>query len=213
MPTRDLSGLPPNQHVPNPMPYRLLPCLLLTLAFTPVARAQSQAASAEECAVQPLDLSATTLSLSSGAAEPAARTEAEARVQAIVSGEGIHVVHFWAPWCSNSLAELERGWSAFVERNPDVTFTFVTVWNDGESGRATLNEYALPGTVVEITQPDFGPSDDLGQRRRQFLGLPLTWIPSTWIFRNGGELAFALNYAEMEMSTLQHLVDVTKEPW
>lgn len=140
-------------------------------------------------------------------------TEAEAFVQNRVSQDGLHVVHFWAPWCSNSKSELANGWSDLVEDNPDVTFTFVTVWNDNQDGASTLDTYDLPSRVAEVTQPDLGPSDIESNRRHSFLSLPITWIPSTWIFHNNGELAFAMNYGEMEMQTIQSLLDVTARDW
>lgn len=140
-------------------------------------------------------------------------TEAEARVQDRIRTDGLHVVHFWAPWCSNSLHELENGWAQLVADNPNVSFTFVTVWNDNERGTAVLNNYDLPDRVVEVTQPDLGPSNDVSNRRRSFLSLPVTWIPSTWIFHKNGELAFALNYGEMKMHTIQSLLDATRADW
>lgn len=142
-----------------------------------------------------------------------ARTEAEQRVADLIAQDGIHVVHFWAPWCGNSIAELREGWDTVVNANEDVSFTFVTIWNDGNSGMDKLSAYDLPGRVLELTQPDYGPSNDKSLRRRAFLGLPVTWIPSTWIFHKNGELAFALNYGEMPMATLQHLIDVTRADW
>ena len=140
-------------------------------------------------------------------------TAAEQRVQDIISRDGVHVVHFWSPWCHNSMAELRKGWPALVGDNPAVTFTFVTIWNNGASGREALDRHAIPERVVEIPQPDRGPSHDRSLRRRSFLGHPLSWTPSTWIFRGGGTLAFALNYGEMEMETLQHLIDATQQNW
>jgi thiol-disulfide isomerase/thioredoxin len=140
-------------------------------------------------------------------------TEAETQVQNIIADDGLHVVHFWAPWCSNSKAELNNGWASLVRDNPNVTFTFVTVWNDGTADTATLDEYNLPGRVTTVAQPDLGPSDNESNRRRSFLTHPMTWIPSTWIFHNNGELAFAMNYGEMEMSTIQSLIDATRTDW
>jgi len=140
-------------------------------------------------------------------------TEAETYVQNVISEGGVHVVHFWAPWCSNSRSELKNGWSDLVRDNPEVTFTFVTVWNDGEAGSSLLNDHDLPERVREVTQPDLGPSNDESNRRRSFLSHPVTWIPSTWIFHNNGELAFAMNYGEMEMNTIQSLLDVTRTDW
>jgi len=67
--------------------------------------------------------------------------------------------------------------------------------------------------VTVLTQPDFGPSEDKAQRRRRFLGLPVTWIPTTWVFRDGGELAYAFNYGEMEMDQLQQALDGARSEW
>lgn len=140
-------------------------------------------------------------------------TDAERFVQDILKRDGLHVVHFWAPWCANSKRELQNGWADLVSKNPNVSFTFVTVWNNDESGAATLDEYNLPDRVTEVTQPDLGPSENESERRKSFLSHPVTWIPSTWIFHNNGELAFALNYGEMKMRTIQSLLDATRKDW
>jgi thiol-disulfide isomerase/thioredoxin len=140
-------------------------------------------------------------------------TEAEAYVQDVIEEDGLHVVHFWAPWCPNSKRELKNGWADLVSSNPNVTFTFVTVWNDGDDGASMLDAHNLPDRVTEVTQPDLGPSDTEANRRQSFLTHPVTWIPSTWIFHNNGELAFAMNYGEMKMSTIQSLLDATRTDW
>ena len=140
-------------------------------------------------------------------------TDAEAFVQGRIQKDGLHVVHFWAPWCADSKDELENGWADLVANNPSVTFTFVTVWNDDEKGTAVLDNHNLPDRVVEVTQPDLGPSNDKSSRRQSFLSLPVTWIPSTWIFHNNGELAFAMNYGEMETATVQSLLETTSATW
>jgi len=145
------------------------------------------------------------------AVEPS--TEAEEYVQNLIENDGLHVVHFWAPWCPNSKRELKNGWSDLVTDNPNVTFTFVTVWNHEESGASMLDEHNLPDRVTEVTQPDLGPSGIESNRRRSFLTHPVTWIPSTWIFHKNGELAFAMNYGEMKMQTIQSLIDVTRKDW
>lgn len=140
-------------------------------------------------------------------------TDAEKHVQDVLSTDGVHVVHFWAPWCPNSTGELKNGWADLVADNPDVSFTFVTVWNDGKDGASVLEDHNLPDRVTEVTQPDLGPSDVESNRRRSFLSHPVTWIPSTWIFHNSGELAFAMNYGEMKMETIQSLIEVTRNDW
>lgn len=147
------------------------------------------------------------------AASVSPTTDAEAFVQDRIKKDGLHVVHFWAPWCSNSENELANGWTDLVANNPNITFTFVTVWNDDETSSAVLNEYDLPDRVATVVQPDLGPSDNEANRRQSFLSHPVTWIPSTWIFHNNGELAFAMNYGEMEMNTIQSLLDATSAEW
>jgi thiol-disulfide isomerase/thioredoxin len=145
--------------------------------------------------------------------DTAAMTPAEKSVSSIIQTDGIHIVHFWAPWCSNSIDELRDGWYELVERHPDVTFTFVTIWNDGESGRDTMERFGIPERVTEVTQPDFGPSEDKAQRRRAFLGLPVTWIPTTWVFHKNGELAYAFNYGELEMEQIDRAIAGARSSW
>ena len=182
---------------------RLLGLLVLTAvpvaAQTPATRSPDRTALMESDTPPPPDSTA--------------RTGAEHRVAELLETEGIHVVHFWAPWCDNSIAELRNGWYELVERHPEVSFTFVTVWNDDESGRETMDQYGLPERVLELTQPDFGPSDDKTQRRRTFLGLPVTWIPTTWVFRDGGTLAYAFNYGELEMEQIDRAIAGARSSW
>ncbi len=116
--------------------------------------------------------------------ETTPETAAEARVRAVIAQDGVHVVHFWAPWCDNSTAELGAGWYEVVERHPDVSFTFVTLWNDGEVGEATLARYAIPAGVERLVVP--GPNPPRAERRTTFLGMPVTWIPTTWVFNRNG---------------------------
>ncbi|MEP0545371.1 MAG: thioredoxin [Rhodothermales bacterium] len=170
--------------------------LMLALASAPAACAQSTT-SASEVPISP----------------DTVMTRAEKSVADIVQTDGVHIVHFWAPWCDNSIAELRNGWYELVERHPDVSFTFVTIWNDGESGREAMTRFGLPERVVEVTQPDFGPSDDKAQRRRTFLGLPVTWIPTTWVFHQGGELAYAFNYGEIEMEQIDRAIAGARSDW
>lgn len=215
---------------------------LTTLALPAQAQdstATSASASGEECPMGDFELTASSESASSdeapsrasgaGAASAtvasgdpttptpvlnaATPTEAEARVQEMLKTDGVHVVHFWAPWCPNATNELKSGWAELVRQNPEVHFVFVSIWNDGEDGASVLDRYDVPPSVDVMALPDPGPSDDKSQRRRQFLGLPVTWSPSTWIFHQNGELAFAMNYGEMPMSTVQELIDVTRTDW
>ena len=140
-------------------------------------------------------------------------TDAERAVQELLKEDGVHVVHFWAPWCPNAKNELEAGWGDLIRDNEDVSFVFVSIWNDGESGASVLSQYDIPDRVTTLTLPDTGPSDEKDKRRREFLGLPFTWSPSTWIFHQNGEIAFAMNYGEMKMSTVQALISNTQADW
>lgn len=138
---------------------------------------------------------------------------AEARVQQIIQQDGIHVVHFWAPWCGNSLSELRTGWAGLIENHPDVTFTFVTVWNGGASGRDELDRLGIPARVEEVTAPGTGTQEDKPGRRRIFLGLPMTWIPTTWVFHQNGVLAFAFNYGEVEAARIAEALADVRRDW
>ena len=140
-------------------------------------------------------------------------TETERAVLQIIERDGIHVVRFWNPGCGNSLSELRGGLYRAIEHNPDVTFTFVTVWNDLESGRDVLERHLIPDRVTVLVQPDDGPSDDRRNRRYEFLGLPVTWTPSTRIYHRNGVLAYAFNYGEPSPEALQQAIDDTRNMW
>ena len=199
--------------------------ILLVALCLAVPLAHAQQSNSGNCKAGSLNLGAPTTADSTAPSKqasvtnpkPAATvppsTDAEKYVQNVITTDGLHVVHFWAPWCVNSRNELDNGWADLVASNPNVTFTFVTVWNDGERGASTLDEYDLPDRITEVPQPDLGPSNNETNRRQSFLSHPVTWIPSTWIFHNNGELAFAMNYGEMKMSTIQSLIDATRTDW
>ncbi len=198
------------------------PLALAVLLLTPAALAQTgdpvttvepglPVTLADFDSPMPADSAVTTATLA--ALAPADLTEAERAVLDRLGGGGLHVVHFWAPWCGNSIAELRDGWYQLVEGHPDVGFTFVTIWNDGESAREEMVRYGLSERVAEVVQPDLGPSDDKENRRRRFLGLPVTWIPTTWVVRENGELAYAFNYGEMGMDELARAVGAARADW
>ena len=70
-----------------------------------------------------------------------------------------------------------------------------------------------PPACGNCTPPDRGPSEDPANRRRSFLGLPVTWTPTTWIFRQNGQLAYAFNYGELDAEALQRTLDDARNPW
>jgi thiol-disulfide isomerase/thioredoxin len=138
----------------------------------------------------------------------------EQRVAEAVSGPKTTVLHFWAPWCPNCSAELAGNkWSEFITRNREVNFIFVTVWSAGQGdGRALLEKNGVgPQQNFQLL---LHPNEFIGAEKKtsQFLGLPLTWIPATWVFRDG-KLRYALNYGELRFPILQQLLDDTADNW
>ena len=140
-------------------------------------------------------------------------TTVEKNVQARLVTDGLHVVHFWAPWCGNAEAELRAGWYQVIEEHPEVDFIFVGIWDDENAGRDKLTRFGIPDSITAWALPDYGPSDVRANRRREFLNLPLQWSPSTWIFYDNGKLAYAFNYGELEMDALRKAIADLKKDW
>jgi hypothetical protein len=141
-----------------------------------------------------------------------AASPAEQQLSEAIKAPNLSVVHLWAPWCSNCQAELKSGgWSKMVKSNPDVKFYFVSVWNSGDDGKAMLAKYELAGQPNVTILADPGPrkGDD---KIKRFLDLPLSWIPTTWIYK-GGDLRYALNYGEIRFEVLQQMFEDSKSEW
>lgn len=153
-------------------------------------------------------VSAGAVSQDHSAAPPA---PAEERVLAGIKSPDLSVVHLWAPWCSNCQAELKSGgWSKTIKDNPEVKFYFVSVWSNGDEGRAMLKRFGIDDQPNLIVLADPGPRK--GNKIRQFAGLPLSWIPTTWIFK-GGDLRFAMNYGEVRFPVLQQFLNDSNSEW
>lgn len=141
-----------------------------------------------------------------------AASPAEEQTLAAIKSPDLTIVHLWAPWCSNCQAELRSGgWTKLIKANPGVKFLFVSVWNDGGDGKAMLEKFQIAG------QPNVTILADPGPRRgdnklKQFAGLPLSWIPTTWIYK-GGDLRYALNYGEVRFDVLQQFIEDSKSEW
>ena len=137
---------------------------------------------------------------------------AEPQVAEAVKAPNSTVVHLWAPWCSNCQAELKTGgWSKLIKENPNVRFYFVSVWNGGDDGKTMLQKFEVANQPNVAVLADPGPRSG-DSKIKQFLGLPLSWIPSTWIYKSG-ELRFALNYGEIRFPVLQQLLADTESAW
>src|SRR6266566_8985102 len=73
-----------------------------------------------------------------------AQSAAEEKLADAIKSPQTTVVHLWAPWCSNCQTELKSGgWPKMINENPQVKFYFVSVWNDGQDGRAMLKKFGV----------------------------------------------------------------------
>jgi hypothetical protein len=140
------------------------------------------------------------------------KSSADQAVVNAIKSPGLTVVHLWAPWCSNCQAELKTGgWLKTIKDNPQVRFYFVSIWNDGGDGRAMLKKFQI------ADQPNVTIVADPGPRRgenktKQFAGLPVSWIPTTWIYK-GGDLYYALNYGEVRFDVLRQFLEDSNNEW
>jgi thiol-disulfide isomerase/thioredoxin len=146
------------------------------------------------------------------AASLRAESTADQAVLAAIKSPQTTLVHLWAPWCSNCQAELKTGgWTKMITENPQVKFYFVSVWNDGQDGRAMLKKFGIADqpnvTILAAPGPRRGEN-----KIKQFAGLPLSWIPTTWIYK-GGDLRYALNYGEVRFPLLQQLLADNQSEW
>jgi thiol-disulfide isomerase/thioredoxin len=138
--------------------------------------------------------------------------DVEQQLSAAVQSAKVTVVHFWAPWCPNCKAELENGgWSGFIAANPDVNFVFVTIWNAAD-GRELLerNGVGAERNFRLLLHPN--GSRLRGEKVSRLLGLPISWIPTTWVFRDG-KLRYAMNYGELHFPVLGQLIRDSSDTW
>jgi thiol-disulfide isomerase/thioredoxin len=137
----------------------------------------------------------------------------EKEVAALIAGPQVTIVHFWAPWCPNCKAEMTPdGWAKFISANPTVKVVFINVWHKGQDPKPRLREAGLgpQANLQLLNHPN--ASRAAADRVNFFLGLPLTWLPSTWIYRDG-KLRTAFNYGEIRFPVLQQMVDDAVNPW
>jgi thiol-disulfide isomerase/thioredoxin len=137
----------------------------------------------------------------------------EQEIAGLAAGPQVTVVHLWAPWCPNCKAEMTpAGWAKFIGANADAKFVFVNVWHAGDAGAAALAKAGLgeqPNLLVRL-HPNGARKGD--GRMTTFLGQPVNWLPSTWVFKDG-KLRYALNYGEVRFPMLQQLVDDSRDQW
>jgi thiol-disulfide isomerase/thioredoxin len=136
----------------------------------------------------------------------------EQQVADATRSANVTVVHYWAPWCSNCKVELANGaWAGFIAANPDVNFVFVTIWNPAD-GRELLekNGVGAQKNFRLLLHPNASRQD--GQKVSELLGLPISWIPTTWVFREG-KLRYAMNYGELRFPVLEQLIRDSSDSW
>jgi len=133
-------------------------------------------------------------------------------VGAEVAKSQITVVRLWAPWCPNSRAEDEGdGWAGFIAANPNVQFVFVTV-RSSDDGVTYLAEHGVgeQPNLKLLHHPNAvrkGPGSI-----EYFMDLPISWVPTTWVFRDG-KLRYAINYGEVRFPMLQQMIADTASAW
>lgn len=148
----------------------------------------------------------------SAAPNTAAWTPIENQVAQITAGPQVTIVHFWAPWCPNCRAELDKfGWRDFAIVNQDVKIVFVTIWSP-DDGAAILKKAGLTeqANFQLLVHPNPARKED--ERMQTFMGESINWIPTTWVFKDG-QLRFALNYGELHFPLLQQLVRDAGNKW
>jgi hypothetical protein len=141
-----------------------------------------------------------------------AASPAEQQVTEAIKAQNVSVVHLWAPWCGNCKAEMKSGgWTKMVKENPDTRFYFVSIWNSGDDGRAMLKQHEIGDQQNVTIVADPGPRSGSGKITR-FLDLPVSWIPTTWVYK-GGDLRYALNYGEVRFDMLQQMLADSTNEW
>lgn len=137
----------------------------------------------------------------------------EKEVTDLVAGPSVTIVHFWAPWCDNCREEMiPGGWAKFIGDNPKIQVVFINIWHKGEDPVPKLKAAGLgvQPNLKLLTHPN--PARLEADRVNSFLGLPLTWLPSTWVYRDG-KLRVAFNYGEIRFPVLQQMVDDATKSW
>jgi hypothetical protein len=74
-----------------------------------------------------------------------------------------------------------------------------------------LNKFGIAAQHNVTILADSGPRRG-DNKIKQLAGLPLSWIPTTWIYK-GGDLRYALNYGEVRFPVLQQFLADSQSEW
>jgi len=158
-----------------------------------------------------LAFAAAMLPFAARAADSAALS-IDQQVAEATSSASVTIVHFWAPWCPNCKSELSNGgWSNFIAANPNVNFVFVTIWNKAD-GHEVLAANGVGAEANFRLLLDPNGSRARGVKVDQVLGIPISWIPTTWVFKDG-KLRYAMNYGELRFPMLEQLIKDSSDSW
>ena len=136
----------------------------------------------------------------------------EQQVAEAVKSPKVTIVHFWATWCGNCKHELvSGGWTEFIKANPEVNVIFVYAW-DPKPGAPELEKYGLSAlpNFTALQHPNGSRKKDT--QMLSFMGLPMQWLPTTWVFREN-KIRYALNYGEVRFPMLQQMVTDSTDKW
>jgi thiol-disulfide isomerase/thioredoxin len=137
----------------------------------------------------------------------------EEKLRAEIESRSVTIVHLWAPWCSNCKAEMgQTGWVKFVREHPDVRIVFVNIWHNDLEGAPKLRAAGLGDQKNFTSLVHRNPSNQRGTRLEHLLDMPISWLPTTWVYRSG-ELRYALNYGEVRFELLDQMVKDAAKEW
>lgn len=158
-------------------------------------------------------LLAVAVFVSPGFAQPADDAALEATLRGEIASRGVTIVHLWAPWCGNCKTEMrEDGWAKFVREHPDVRIVFVNIWHMDQAGAPKLKAAGLGTQKNFLSLTHANPSNQHGTRLEHLLDMPISWVPTTWVYR-GGEMRYALNYGEVRFELLNQMVNDAAKEW
>ena len=104
------------------------------------------------------------------------------------------------------------GWRKFTEENPKVRVVFINIWHKNLDAAAALKVAGLGPQPNFLARTDANSSNQRGEKLETFLGFPVQWVPTTWVYRQG-KLRYALNYGEIRFAMLQQMVADASEQW